>query len=680
MEIIGSLFNLLGDWFTKPLTRAWILGEAVFFVFFCWSYLRPIYDATSAISKMIAEVVGFQGGLAGGASASAKERFDGFREKLKNSTDFKPSGDEAAGRRNFSPVAQLRSQAAQFMTAWESSSVETDQGPRSLHTPDNYLNSASLLPQGRNLGSGTYVAGFMTSLGILGTFLGLALGVFELSPTMAAQDSKLMSAGVAQLMMSMGTAFGSSVFGIFFALVWIGMERTVSRAYFRTEGELHQRFEDLFPSFDEAELARDEMRLARKQIDAIQSISSDLSSKVTAGFKQVVQENLVPTLERVNTSIETFGTETTQAQFDALGKMMEDFQTGLGERLKQQADTLEGSINGLVEGVSELLSRIKGVYEEVERTAATQVRAVELISESASKFSESLEAIGVLHGKLEETAASSAKTGQLLAEVQAEAVSLHGELRDAVTPLAEVTAKLGVALGEMQAKILDSSQSLQGTLEKFEGSMQGSMDEMQRKIVAGVGESLEAVQAALHATSEELGEAISTGVGEAMTDLNHKLVDALNRLEKAASQLDSNTAASLKAASEATEQLSEVLSDSIDSLGIASARLGEKVKDSVGEVAKAGESFRESVMGSMGALETQLSTSVTGTFTQFDDNLGKVAAHLSGTVAETSDTLEELQTFLARVPTQLEKPLAELRDQLDQVLLRSAPTSTDKIR
>ncbi len=97
---------------------------------------------------------------------------------------------------------------------------------------EDYINEEVMDRVGMSYFNAT-VAGTMTGLGILGTFLGLAMGLGSFDGT----DLYTISDNVGPLLVGMKVAFHTSVYGIFFSLVFTYVHRCVmSCAYEKLEG------------------------------------------------------------------------------------------------------------------------------------------------------------------------------------------------------------------------------------------------------------------------------------------------------------------------------------------------------------------------------------------------------------------------------------------------------------
>ncbi|MDE2871856.1 MAG: MotA/TolQ/ExbB proton channel family protein [Gemmatimonadota bacterium] len=100
-------------------------------------------------------------------------------------------------------------------------------------SPSEHFTVAGVL--GRNLGSlPNALPGVFTAVGLLGTFVGIAMGLADIEPTAAAEN---LMEGIRTLMSGMSTAFVTSIVGITFSVWWL-FEFRIAEGRFRSRLDL----------------------------------------------------------------------------------------------------------------------------------------------------------------------------------------------------------------------------------------------------------------------------------------------------------------------------------------------------------------------------------------------------------------------------------------------------------
>lgn len=120
-------------------------------------------------------------------------------------------------------------------------------------------------------------AGLSVSIGVLGTFIGLSVGLADLNIT---GDSEVLREGIGGLISGMKVAFYTSVFGVMLSLCWTAFDRIISS---RLDNEIdwHSERLDYLLSTDDEELFLNRMeKISRNQADHLKTLLTDALEKV----------------------------------------------------------------------------------------------------------------------------------------------------------------------------------------------------------------------------------------------------------------------------------------------------------------------------------------------------------------------------------------------------------------
>ncbi len=157
------------------------------------------------------------------------------------------------------------------------------------------------------------VAGAMTGLGILGTFIGLSLGLQHFSTGTTAEVTN----SIAPLMDGIKVAFHTSIYGMVFSLVFNFVYKTKLE-----EGEnAVEEFLLAYKKYVLPDTTTDGinrlMELQQQQVTAIETLTDRVAEKMG-----VVME---PQFDRLNGTITDFGNMATRSQMDALSSVVDAF-------------------------------------------------------------------------------------------------------------------------------------------------------------------------------------------------------------------------------------------------------------------------------------------------------------------------------------------------------------------
>ena len=161
------------------------------------------------------------------------------------------------------------------------------------------------------------VPGVMTGLGILGTFVGLSLGLQSFNTGSTAEITN----SIAPLMDGIKVAFHTSIYGLVFSLIYnYVLKRKIAEAEKTVD-----RFIVAYKKYVLPDTATDGvnrlMQLQQQQTDAIRSLSDTVALQLSEGLAQLLE----PQFDRFDHTIQSFGMMQTKNQLDALQVVVNAF-------------------------------------------------------------------------------------------------------------------------------------------------------------------------------------------------------------------------------------------------------------------------------------------------------------------------------------------------------------------
>lgn len=178
---------------------------------------------------------------------------------------------------------------------------------------EEYINE-ELLDQVGQTYFNSAIAGTMTGLGILGTFLGLSMGMSSFS----GNDIFTISDNVAPLLDGMKVAFHTSVYGIFFSLVFTFVYRCLmADAYGKLSAFLSTFHECAAPSASTTDENMSAMLIYQanmsNSLKAMMELMRGNAAEQTKGLEKIVQQFTEHMAESMGTDFEKLGSALTQA-------------------------------------------------------------------------------------------------------------------------------------------------------------------------------------------------------------------------------------------------------------------------------------------------------------------------------------------------------------------------------
>ena len=455
--------------------------------------------------------------------------------------------------------------------------------------------SVAAFTEGMKGGLWSGLAGTFTGIGILGTFIGLTIGLAGVDTS----STGALSSSISGLLGGMSTAFVTSIFGIVSAIVF-GVWHSQNMKRF---GDAVSRFTDaldqVFIRKSVEEILLEELAESRAQRAAMEQLSTDmaisicdhlpdvldqLAEKMDSAMKGNLDTMLVGLSERQDKQTEQLmqissnTSSLVSGGFDQLGDVLKK---GVGQGAEELGNSLKNlsfDIASLAEGIRDILDRSTKASSEANQ------KTLDALNEAISKMNETME--GMANKQTEETdkniqrmtalmeemkttmkdifdeMSASAKEqrteigeiakdsadqtkenlGAINASVKELMAGIGGQMQQmqsiigkfAIDSADQTKENLGVinaSVKELMAEIADQMQQMQSMMDTHEKHMQETLDQM-RQAVSSSGNVVNAAGK----TVEAAGKTAKVFV-EAADDVSMKLKTAAEPLQKAAEPL-----------------------------------------------------------------------------------------------------------------------------------------------
>ena len=224
------------------------------------------------------------------------------------------------------------------------------------------------------------VPGTMTGLGILGTFVGLVLGVggFDTSTT----DAVMVS--ITHLLGGMSTAFLTSIVGVLLSLAF-------SHIYKKYVDSTNQSLEDFVTAFHDKNLdgssSNAENQLLgyqQQQTELMKNFATVVSEAVSTSIANTMRTELVPIFDEMKSTVKEFSEIASQQQKDGLNQVVQEFIRCMNESLRGQFDELAATIQktcewqkASTEQMQKIVDSICDTSNEIEKVNAVSHQTVE---------------------------------------------------------------------------------------------------------------------------------------------------------------------------------------------------------------------------------------------------------------------------------------------------------------
>lgn len=317
------------------------------------------------------------------------------------------------------------------------------------------------------------VPDIFTSLGILGTFVGLVLGLKNFQPT----DYASMTTSVASLVEGIKVAFLTSIYGISFSIIYtIGMKSEYSYMTESLQGFLEKFHAYVMPTAENE--SRNLLLASQKlQTSAMNQMAEQFSVQMADSFEKVI----TPTFQKMNDSLDTLVASVTRCQEDAIRDISNEF-------LKQMNNSFHLQFNDFNEALEQLK---KAQKENTAYTSAMYQTMSQQLSEAYVKQDKAMKDMVKEMGGMQNRYMSTAN--RVLSENQEIQKMQQQDYQHVVDYLREAeksAAKFWVACNQAMQKYVETAAQ---SMEKTAGTSQLSSELIQanKQVVEDFGAKLQ---------------------------------------------------------------------------------------------------------------------------------------------------------------------------------------------
>ena len=317
---------------------------------------------------------------------------------------------------------------------------------------EDYINDDTVTHGPGNAGLAELIPSLLTSLGILGTFMGLSRGLSSLNFA----DSTQLIQGIPDLLSGMRFAFGTSVAGISCSLVFNMLNRI-------SQGSSYRAIDDFVTSFTQLAMSRpldNDVQMIIQNQDRnfmLQGINEKLVDRLADSVSRSISMTMTPVAE----SMDRFIVGTTRNQIEGVNHIVSRFLTEMDRSLGGQFTALAQTMGNLEQGqlraaqaTGENLSAAEGIIRNARSLQEITSHALDRFDSYMSRIDE----VRTWDENFEKNAAS------LLGDMQRENKNMSALL-------AGLTEK-------MQALASPDDAAAGKTLEEIRGLMAGLNDQV----------------------------------------------------------------------------------------------------------------------------------------------------------------------------------------------------------
>ena len=378
---------------------------------------------------------------------------------------------------------------------------------------EDYINDDTVTYGPGNATLSELIPSLLTSLGILGTFIGLMRGLTGLDMT----DSVSLMNGIPVLLDGMKTAFATSVAGVSCSLIFNMLNRMAQGSSFRA-------IDDFVESFTQLAMQRpldNDVQLICQNQDAnnaLYTVADTLSTQVAANIEQAVNRAMQP----VTASLDQFLRASTRAQVEGVSTIVDRFVQQMNESLSRQ------------------LLELGRTMTEINRNQQGTLAAVEASITHADAITADAEKLHTLHGEI--MAEFTRFSGELSAAREHDerfehlSATVLKQLQDASLRQAASLETLRASHDQLLNVMNDFRRASESSLEGMRRATERDLTKGYQTFVAGAAESV-------NRTMEEFDRSMKTVLTTLGTQLeelpdNAAVVEKLGEMQRLCASME----------------------------------------------------------------------------------------------------------------------------------------------
>jgi len=498
---------------------------------------------------------------------------------------------------------------------------------------DIYFNLGSILSEIRinhrllNAGSGLLVG-----LGLLGTFLGLTIGVmdFDSGSTEAIQSS------INELLNGMGTAFATSLVGMACSLLYIFIEKTTINRFQRNITSLCDLLDTEYYISQPEKYALIYERM-NNNLFALFSSKDQKGNELKPGnvLRDLLDENKQQNIYLSGLSEEVIFTQANKAMQESLKPLVEQVNQmtkELGEKLDSFANSVkspgDNMANGIVKDLKDAIDKMaRELKMSVSDSMSGKIGGLETAVQSLASFPVQIE------NMTQSMTSNFAKIEELVNRLASNTASTNNDI------INSVKEQIGLATTNMS----NLTQNLQTTMDRIDKQFSESSNASTEKL-NGMLKEVERVITQLNSQAEQTSHSIIQKQKSTNEQSDELLKQFQISIGNAKSMLDDvkNTLGQFKAlqreTNEATSHLSQISKDASSAtanLQTTQSRFNEQLKTNIDKNIQASELIQAALEKSKTLPDTYVNS-----FSDIKDSLQSIFAKLAQGLNDYSQTVK----------------------------------------
>ncbi|WP_419172628.1 hypothetical protein [Halobacteriovorax sp.] len=546
-------------------------------------------------------------------------------------------------------------------------------GERVMHymntlPPSEYFDEEGIIGENFTLRHIESISAKLTGIGILGTFLGLTLGVSEATSVLDTADSAQLMGVVKELLQSAGTAFYTSLLGLSLSMIFSYVEKS---RYGKFSNALHDLINGLERCLEFYTVEKNNLQMleeARKQTREI----SNMGNEIALAFENVISKKLsIPMSgfsERITSQLEEIKDANIESSKTISNSMAEVMTGGTGgENLNRARESAHNALEAIANTMQTTLSDLVEKQSQMSTLIETAIsRMSDQMNTGASNYQSTMnESLDKLTSSIDELVEN--LKFQLAESVTKMSEGVANSQKDAFTTFENSTQKVGSLVSELANRNVEYTDNvITQTKESFSQINEGFSETLSNLNNSFVN-SIKSANEQIGNQNKEILESFNSkikGLDRTITDFNRGINDMGSSVDNF-----SNSIPYLREPANELNNAVNLFKLTSETMG-ASAR---SIKESSDQIVKGSDinssviSNLENIMRESNSLNENLKTvwsNYDSRFSGVDQNLENVFINLNKGI----DTLSDKSTqHVARLTEQLNTIVAHFNSIIEEL-------------
>ncbi|MBB1504096.1 anti-phage defense ZorAB system ZorA [Pseudoalteromonas sp. SG41-1] len=443
---------------------------------------------------------------------------------------------------------------------------------------------------------------FLTAIGVLGTFLGLTMGLKGLH--MESNEIEALKGGIASMINGAAMAFVTSVWGVGLSLLLNIYEKNTERRIIKKVVKIQQKIDFLFPRLPAEKSLVDISKNTSESSEALQELHERIGDRLQetiSGMNKDMQEAFTNALNNVMApAMQSLVSNASQQTSGVLEHLISNFTESMQAAGRGQGELIQKSTEQMHEAVSSLSGQMSAVLEQSSKQAELMAQQQ---AGASSQFNQQLEA---MLSKSEErqqlmeqklfTAIESQQQSQATREAN-HVDNLQSVLGGWLTEQSKTLNKLSDSMAEVQSAMGESNrgfvnelssqnekttaqqQAFTSGLETSLQSFMQSSEQRQKTLEETFGSLINSQQLEASKRDSEYREQLQSQLGKWLAQQDQMLTSMTDAVIRTQTHMDSVIAqhkdviGELKTVAESSATSSQNLSNSANQIGVLSGNL-----------------------------------------------------------------------------------------------------------